>query len=111
MRFLNRHKRLNLFFAVLMTGSFFLATTPHAFIHELTGHKDTVDVYGKNASLNKQHVHCKFLQIAVTPYLAGEYVHTPSQAVQHILLYSQAPALHPVLSLPLSFLRGPPAEA
>lgn len=94
-----------------MAAVFFIAATPHDFIHdELATHKDTVDGYHKHTGVSKVHIHCEFLRVSLSPTLPGTW----QTAVFHVILH-QLRFEEPVFCSPETFtfhyyLRGPPSS-
>lgn len=86
----------------------------HEFLHEFTGHEDTVDMVhhdrsGHSASFEKVHHHCDFLQLqapAFLPSFISYHFYTP---VEHsnFPVYDFYASLSPRLGH--TALRGPPA--
>ncbi|HEY9258620.1 hypothetical protein [Chitinophaga sp.] len=56
--------------AIILLGVFAINTIPREFIHEFSGHHDTVDAVHQHdgVTISEHHRHCDFLQIGVEPY-------------------------------------------
>lgn len=88
---------------------FFFAITPHEFIHnEITHHKDTIDHYHAHSSVTPKHIHCKFLQEVIAPYIAGSIDVLPNIHVSYYTYAEQTFSYLPAKTLFHFNLRGPP---
>jgi hypothetical protein len=99
--------------AVILLGVFTLNTIPREFIHEFTGHHDTVDVFHLHdgPAVSDHHRHCDFLLIATEPYEQFvTYYIAPVQKVIRVILSPQIPATAHVVYYNLT-PRAPPAIA
>ena len=94
--------------SLFLLAAFVFASTPHDFIHEFTGHKDTVDVYLGHTAVSIVHIHCEFLRILLSPTLPASAAAVEMPAVQR-LVWQQPVFVPPHLATAVYRQhRGPP---
>lgn len=94
----------------ILLAVFLFALMPHEFIHdEIARHKDTVDLHHSHDAVSPHHIHCKFLQVVLAPYLAGQV--EAVNPVQHAYcVFRETPVtFFGIKRLYYNTLRGPPA--
>ncbi len=90
---------------------FFFACMPHEFIHdEISGHKDTIDYHHKHTQVSHHHIHCKFLQEVLAPYVAGNFQKLQVSEISFSVLAKTPLPFFSAERLFYNTLRGPPAK-